>query len=497
MMRRTPTTILVLIGLLGVGVGANVAPTMEDQFVATIQDTPVDFVLRASDEDIDPIDPTAHPMRFVVLEGPTHGVLLGDLTDVRYEGPHDAVVPMTYVPADGYVGTDLVTIAVYDPFNETAQNTTRIEIDVAARRMIGLWSGSWWTEIGLDADADEISSVRSTFREVFRIGQLMIQGSGGLSVITVGGVKQSTLNPLQFQGSFALGEFGLRFALSFDPERPDPDWFDYFRATAQYSLFGVGLSYQLFVDDLQTRSYQTFTAYTSLDGVSFTSVTRFDMNDVCDYAFTQTALNASFEWCELDFRSIVLLTCEGFSYFSLGMYEYDLPLLGFSSPSFRVFADLVVRFETTAKTISPSLELRTRWVDCVRILGEVTVGAPTELTGFSLYGVVLQETVGGVTFRSATSLVATKNASVTGQVDYFELVSLSGTTMSCCGAAGTWSIATYFQNDHPAVLGWGMTKVASSFSIGASTTISASMTARTGGFGDPTFEFTLAWTARW
>ena len=128
MMRRTPATILVLIGLLGVICVANVAPTMEDQFVATIQDTPVDFVLRASDEDIDPIDPTAHPMRFVVLEGPTHGVLLGDLTDVRYEGPHDAVVAMTYVPADGYVGTDLVTIAVYDPFSETAQGTTRIAV---------------------------------------------------------------------------------------------------------------------------------------------------------------------------------------------------------------------------------------------------------------------------------------------------------------------------------------------------------------------------------
>jgi hypothetical protein len=494
MTRRGCALALFLFGLLAGSALGNVAPTMEDQFVSTVQDTPVDFLLRASDEDIDPADPTAHPMRFVILDGPNHGVLLGDLTDVSYEGPHDAVVELTYVPADGYVGTDLLTVAVYDPFDETASGTTRIEIDVAARRMVGIWSGSWHTEV--TAHTDEIASFRSQIREVFRIGQLTLQALGGVRVETVGGVKESTLDPLQFHGSFALGDFDFRSTLAFDPEKTSPEGFDYFRATAQYSLAGLGLICQLFLDDLQTRSYQTLTAYGLFEGVRFVGTTRFDMDETCDYAYTQTALNTWFDWCALDVRSIVLLTCDGFSYLSIGMYDYELPLAGFSSPSFQVLTDLVVRFETTAKTISPTLELKTRWIDCVRLLGEVTLGAATELDGFSVYGVVLQETLGGVTFRSATSFVAAKNASVTGQVDYFELVSLYGTTMSCCGVPGTWFLATYFQNDHPAILSWGMTKLAASVSIGT-TSLSASVTTRTGGFGDPPLELTFAWLTRW
>ena len=497
MTRRIFAACWLLVALLALSAAANVAPTLESQFVATVQDTPVDFLLRAQDEDIDPIDPTAHPMRFVVLEGPEHGVLLGDLTDIRYEGPHDAVLALTYVPADGYVGTDLVTVAVYDPFNESATGTTRIEIDVAARRMVGLWSGSWHTEVTADADAGDIASLRSQIREVFRIGRLTLQAYGGVKVETVGGVKASTLDPLQFLGSFGLGDFNLNATLAFDPENAGTAWYDYFRATARYTLSGLGLTYQFYLDDLQTLSYQTVTAYGSVDGVTFSGTTRFDMDEACDYAYTQTALDISFAWCGLDTRSALLLTCDGFSYVSVGLYDCELPLLDFSSVSFQLLADLVVRFETDAKTVSPTLELKTDWVECVRVLGEVVLGAATELDAFSLYGVVIQQTLGDVTVRSATSLVPGKNASVTGQVDYFERVSLSGTTTACCGAPGTWSITTYFQNDHPALLGWGMIQVAASINVGRATTLSAGFTARTGGFGDPRFELSLAWTARW
>ena len=136
-----------LVGLLivvgtAIAVG-NVPPTMDDQYVTAVEDTPVTFDLRAQDEDIDPLNPDAHPLRFVLLEGPSHGVLIGDLKAVWYEGPHDAVVEMTYVPAAGFIGTDLVTIVVFDPFDETASGAITIQIDVAERRADGLLSGDW------------------------------------------------------------------------------------------------------------------------------------------------------------------------------------------------------------------------------------------------------------------------------------------------------------------------------------------------------------------
>ena len=46
-----------LVMLLGCVAFGNVAPTMEDQYVTTMQDTAVTFTLRAQDEDIGPLDP--------------------------------------------------------------------------------------------------------------------------------------------------------------------------------------------------------------------------------------------------------------------------------------------------------------------------------------------------------------------------------------------------------------------------------------------------------
>ena len=71
----------------------------------------------AEDEDIDPNVPSGHPMRFVILDGPTHGVLIGDITDVKYRPEHVAYVELTYVPAEGFVGTDVIVLTVIDPLD--------------------------------------------------------------------------------------------------------------------------------------------------------------------------------------------------------------------------------------------------------------------------------------------------------------------------------------------------------------------------------------------
>ena len=107
----------------------NVPPTMEDQYVTAVQDSPVTFEMVATDEDIDPLNPEGHLLRFVLLDGPSHGLLIGDMEKVLYEGPHNAVVELTYVPATGFVGIDIVTITVFDPFDETASGTITIQIE--------------------------------------------------------------------------------------------------------------------------------------------------------------------------------------------------------------------------------------------------------------------------------------------------------------------------------------------------------------------------------
>jgi hypothetical protein len=481
-----------LVLLLCLCAWANVAPEMEDQYVATVQDTPVTFVVRASDEDIDPLDAEAHPMRFVILEGPSHGVLIGDLTKVRCEGPHDVVVDMTYVPADGFVGTDFVTIAVFDPFDETDSGTTTIQIDVKAKRMVGLLSGTWDVGLSYDADAMTFGSFDSRLMGVYRIGQLMLQGIGGLRMETAG---VTTFNPLRFQGSLSIGDVSLRSTVAFDPEKISTESFDYLRTTVQFALFGVKFMHQLYLDNVQTRSYQTLMARGSVDDLDFAISTRFDMKAGCGVVFSQSTLTMSFEWCDLKIRSSMSLSCEGFNSAVVGVYDYPLP--GFVFPSLGVYANVVTTFEPDEKTVSPTLQLRTKWLDCVRLLGELVLDGATKIEGFSFYGLTIKEEIGGVTFRAATSFDPKKNASVTGQGDYFELISLSGRTASCCDVIGTWSIATYFQNDHPTLFSWGMTKTSLNVGIAEALSLSLSITAQTGGFGDPKTEFAFGFTLRW
>jgi len=81
----------------------NDAPVAVDDVVTTLQDTPVSFTLRATDVDVDPTAPLTQPLVFKIISAPAHGVLSGDLTDVKYEFPHTVYVTVTYTPVDGYV----------------------------------------------------------------------------------------------------------------------------------------------------------------------------------------------------------------------------------------------------------------------------------------------------------------------------------------------------------------------------------------------------------
>jgi hypothetical protein len=97
----------------------------------------------------------------------------------------------------------------------------------------------------------------------------------------------------------------------------------------------------------------------------------------------------------------------------------------------------------------------------------------------------------------ATSFNSAKNSSVTGQMDYFEMFMISGRTMSCCGAPGTWQISTYFQSDHSTLFDWGMTLFKLDMGLTDQFSASTEIAIRSGMFTEPTLELTFGWTARW
>jgi hypothetical protein len=496
--KRRELRLLLVILLLVAGAGnvlGNVPPTMDDQYVTTVQDTPVTFTLRAQDEDIDPLDPGGHPLRFVLLEGPSHGILIGDMAEVRYEGPHDAVVEMTYVPATGFAGIDLVTIAVVDPFDETASGTITIQIDVTERRAEGLLSGSWSMNATWESQSGSFTALRSQLTEVYRIGALMMKGVAGWRTASVGGVKKVVLDSLRLEGDVKLGTLSVSSTLALDPDAADPaDLFDYWRTTVGFSLQGVSFRHTFYLTTPVTSSYQTLYAQRSAGGLNFTNTLRFDVNDECAFEFARNDTVIGWSWCDLNMTATFAVSCDGFqqAVFSVS----DLPIPGLI-PGLTLNAGLSLTVD--AKTLSTTLRWRPSTSGCIRVYGGLEVGGAhdLEIQGVSIYEVRIECDIGGVKVASATSLDPAKNSRVTGQTDYFEVLRMSGTLMGCCEVPGTWGIATYFYGNSTQLFDWGMTTGAFDLALTDYVDSNLELVFRSGDLGDPKMELSFGFVVRW
>ena len=490
-MRRRQLVALLLVVAVAWLAQANVPPTMEDRYVTTVQDRPVIFELRAQDADIDPNDPEAHPLRFVLLEGPSHGILVGDMAVVRYEGPHDAVVELTYVPASGFVGIDVVTIAVYDPFDETASGTITIQIDVTERRAEGILSGSWSMNATWESQSRSFSAFVTQLTEVYRIGPLTMKGVARWRKANAGVV----FDTLRFDGDAKLETLSGSSTLAFDPDAPSPaDLFDYWRATVRFPLRGVNLRYTAYLATPVTSSYQMLYAQASSGDLNFSSTLRLGMNDACEFDFSQANASVVWSWCNLNISATFAVSCAGFQQATLNMSR--LPILGFL-PGLTLHAGLT--FAVDAKTLSTTLQWRPSAAGCVRVYSKLEIGSENglEIEGFSIYGVKLECDIGGVKVVSATSLDSTRNSSVTGQTDYFEVLRMSGRLMGCCGAPGTWRTAAYFSHDSMQLFDWGMLTGAAALDLTDDVSMSFETVLRSGELGDPKVELSFGWTMRW
>jgi hypothetical protein len=493
MRRCGPWLVGLLVTVTAAAAVGNVPPTMEDRYVTTVQNTPVAFELRAQDGDIDPSDPEAHPLRFALVEGPSHGVLIGDTTEVWYEGPHDALIELTYVPAAGFVGTDRVTMAVYDPFDATASGTVTIEIDVTARRAEGLLSGNWSMNATFLPQSGAFTVFGTQLTEVYRLGPLTVKGKAAVRKTTVGGVDRIVLDALRFAGIIKLGTLSLASTLVFDPDAP-ADPFDFWRTTVGFALQGVSFRHTLYLAEDMTSSYQLLFAQGNVGGVSFTNTLRIDVNDACNFVFGRNDAAVSWSWRHLELLARLSVACGGFQEASFGLYE--LPVSGYL-PGLTLDAGLT--FAVDRKRLSTTLAWRPLTVGCIRLYGELEVGGTRDMRvdGFTIYGLRLECDIGDVKVVSATSLDPAKNAVLTGQSDSFEVLRASGTLAGCCGVPGSWGVATYFYAGSDRLFDWGMTTGRFDLSLNDRVSVNFELVNRSGELGDPTVELSFGWTVRW
>jgi len=105
--------------------------SMEDVFVNTCPGTPVGVTVTVSDLFIGEDE-----FEFSILQAPQHGVIVGDIRALRLASRgantlivEAASVELTYVPADGFIGTDTFYVLVEDEFGGSEEMAVQVTVE--------------------------------------------------------------------------------------------------------------------------------------------------------------------------------------------------------------------------------------------------------------------------------------------------------------------------------------------------------------------------------
>jgi len=357
----------------------------------------------------------------------------------------------------------------------------------------GSISGGWDAGLTFNVQSASVTALDTRFTTVYRIGLFTAQGIAFLKFD--GGTL--VFDSLELDCSFPIDGIEVDSDLMLDPNAGSLiDLFDYWRTTSGFELLGVSFTHTLYLTLSQTASYQALEGRGTVAGVDFRGYVRLNMEQDCSFSFSEADLTLSSSVCGLPVRGVIALDCSGFD--SLRFTLSDLPVPGLTARGYGVFLDFDLKFELTEKTLNPTIKLKLPPIDCIRLYAELETVPGPGIGGIDFYGIRIEDTIAnGIHFVSATSLDPLKNSVITGQSDYFELLSLSGPLSSCCSDPGEWRLATYFQSNHTTLFDWGMTTFRFATFLSPGFSFSFETVIRSGTFGDPIVELTIGWTARW
>ncbi|MFO8033541.1 MAG: CARDB domain-containing protein, partial [Candidatus Bipolaricaulota bacterium] len=155
------------------------APQAQDAWLVTCAGEPLTLRLVATDRMINPLEPDLHPLSFSLLGAPSHGAVAGDLSAVEYEEPNTASVEVTYIPEQGFIGTDSFMFLVEDRFGDFSVAQVRIAVvdcEAGAAAVVGppvLISEIAWGGTAADPDHQWIELANTTEREIDLAGWVL------------------------------------------------------------------------------------------------------------------------------------------------------------------------------------------------------------------------------------------------------------------------------------------------------------------------------------
>ncbi len=491
-MRRSLLLTTVLLALIGSPALATVS-TAENVAVYTTRDRSITFVIRTTDEDMDP-NFLLDPITFALGEKPLHGVLVEGLDHTQYALPNIASVTVTYAPTAGFVGEDTFTVWAIDA-DDGDEDIVRVwvrvsESGVAPPRLSGSWDG----ELGVDLQVAEFTTFAQELVVQYQVGGLTLKGAaefGGVS--SAPGWQGLRLNASGVvAGSYLSGE------VAFDPSAsPLSESFQHFLTFVSGRVGDISLTDTLYLAGSPGQSYEALTIQGALAGATAANTTRWIVTEECLLAFSRNDTQVRWQSCDAWFYATMAVTDAGFANLRLGADQVPMPwvddiLGGFTlSPS--------VTFTPSEKSMLLTLDWDPGTAGCIRVFGELVSGSDLgAIESLSVYGVVLEcDSASGIHVRSATSLDPARNVEITGEAAYFESFELSGGFDACCSLAGTWSAVTYFRSGSSQLFDWGMTAVSADIDLSDSLTLRINLAIRSGELADPVAEFTVGWTASW
>jgi len=490
-MKRLSLLTFFMISLLASAGLANTAPTAEPIFIVGWDNTPYVLTIIVHDADIDPLAPEIHPIAFSIATPPARGVVTGDLEGITYQSPTNAVLVLTYTPADDFTGIDTFVIRAEDPEGESID--IAITAEIAKRGSHSTLSGTTRITVTADVQTGSLTSANvsgrvrySTYATSMEMGYLFKRETA----------SDRLFDDLYFTFASPLSSFAaLSARVDFNPDSLS-NLFDYAAFSGTVYAGAATLSSTLRLGDVQTASSLVVgLSGTAAEGLSYSLRARFVP---CTAFFSDATVSLGVDIpcgpddCMIDVDASLGVSCEGFESLSISASNIALPAGALLNLAERL--DATLRFDLQTKSLTITPRFQTTWMDCIRF-GVHVDWSELALKSIEFQSIHLSCTLAnGITLQSDTSLDPenlTLNQTVTGHLDYWEKDAISGQFEMCSGIGGSWEVAVYFSRPDigVALFSWGMLELSFDIRCGTQWRFFTEATFRSGVFGDSTCEF--------
>ena len=404
-------------------------------------------------------DPEVAPnFAFEITVPPEHGALSG--TPPR----------LVYTPDPGFYGEDSFRVAVYDAKTEELLEEIYVEVKVLGPGgLISPPSFTWNAKITFSGPSFAIEETQFDLRFAAKLYYCDLELYTKITDNVFSTFTATLRYNLRLLADTAEIEIPLGLTTDFDPTVPGlKSW----TASVRIPVLDFTLDYRFYFDaDTPGNSYGLFTLTGTLDEISLTLRTKFsgltiEFSDL-SLLLRGEAVALGCAFCDFTWEiGLAFSKEEGFQnlYFAFD----DLPVPCGLCGDVKIYTNLKITFTPEAKDVTPALRVSTDWIEgCIKpYIALETAAEGFGLEAVDLYGIELKcEFANEIQGRFVTSFDPERDASLTGDPNFFEYWRFEGPVVGCCGDTGRWQFTFYFSRGTEFLFGFSKLKCILTFPL--------------------------------